>query len=95
MSLPNDVDLIHEIEADVGKKMDKFECKENEVLEEITKVYKAKRVATMKMMDDGFEEKAKARKAQKMKSLEEKGLLNKNNKRRKRETISSRPLTVE
>lgn len=86
----NDVDLIHEIEADVGKRMDKFECKENEVLEDITKVYKAKRVATMKMMDDGFEEKAKARKAQKMKSLAEKGLLNKNNKRRRKREASSK-----
>jgi len=47
-------------------------------------VYKAKRVATMKMMDDGFEEKAKARKAQKMKSLAEKGLLNKNNNKKRR-----------
>lgn len=83
----NDIDLIHEIEADLGKKLEKFECKENEVLENITKVYKAKRVATMKMMDDGFEEKAKARKAQKMKTLADKGLLNKNkNKRRKKET---------
>jgi len=35
--MQNDVDLIHEIEADVGKKMEKFECKENEVLEDITK----------------------------------------------------------
>ncbi|CAI9303220.1 unnamed protein product [Lactuca saligna] len=84
----NDIDLIHEIEADLGNKLEKFECKENEVLEDITKVYKAKRVATMKMMDDGFEEKAKARKAQKMKSLADKGLLTKN-KRRKRETYAN------
>lgn len=34
----NDIDLIHEIEADLGKKLEKFECKENEVLEDITKV---------------------------------------------------------
>ncbi|KAL4587334.1 hypothetical protein LXL04_000203 [Taraxacum kok-saghyz] len=80
----NDVDLIHEIEADLGKKLEKFECKENEVLEDITKVYKAKRVATMKMMDDGFEEKAKARKAHKMTSLADKGLLVNKNKRRKK-----------
>lgn len=81
----NDVDLIHEIEADLGKQLDKFECKENEVLADITKVYKAKRVATMKMMDDGFEEKAEARKAQKLKTLAEKGLLKKRNKKRRRE----------
>lgn len=47
-------------------------------------VYKARRVATMKMMDDGFEEKAKARKAQKLKTLAEKGLLKKNTRKRKR-----------
>ena len=47
-------------------------------------VYKARRVATMKMMDDGFEEKAKARKAQKLKTLAEKGLLKKKTRKRKR-----------
>lgn len=37
--LQNDVDLIHEIEAFTGKKLDKFECKEKEVLEDnITRV---------------------------------------------------------
>lgn len=34
----NDINLIHEIEADVGKKLEKFECKENDVLADITKV---------------------------------------------------------
>ncbi|KAF5946383.1 hypothetical protein HYC85_016611 [Camellia sinensis] len=66
----NDVDLIHEIEAVLGKQLDKFEYNENEV-------YKARRVAAMKMMNDGFEEKAKARKEQKLKTLAEKGLLKK------------------
>ncbi|XP_065864932.1 DEAD-box ATP-dependent RNA helicase 36-like [Euphorbia lathyris] len=80
----NDVDLIHEIEAEVGKKMELFECKEKEVLSEITKIYKAKRVATMKMMDDGFEEKEKERKKQKMKTLADKGLLKKKGRKRKR-----------
>ncbi|RVW25617.1 DEAD-box ATP-dependent RNA helicase 36 [Vitis vinifera] len=68
----NDVDLIHEIEAVLGKQLDKFDCKEKEVLDNITKVYKARRVATMKMMDDGFEEKAKARKAQKLRHWQRK-----------------------
>ncbi|KAF3666834.1 DEAD-box ATP-dependent RNA helicase 36 [Capsicum annuum] len=78
----NDVNLIHEIEAVLGKQLEKFECKENEVLDNITKVYKAKRVASMKMMDDGFEEKAESRKAQKLKMQNErKG----RNKKRKRE----------
>ncbi|KAJ9164489.1 hypothetical protein P3X46_024061 [Hevea brasiliensis] len=81
----NDVDLIHEIEAVLGKQLVEFECKEKEVLSDITKIYKAKRVATMKMMDDGFEEKAKERKRQKLKTLAEKGLLKKKSKKRKRE----------
>lgn len=81
----NDVDLVHEIEAELGKQMEKFECKENEVLSDFSKVCKAKRVATMKMMDDGFEEKIKERKRQKLKALAEKGLLKKRNKKRKRD----------
>lgn len=47
-------------------------------------VYKARRVATMRMMDDGFDEKAKERKAQKLKSLAEKGLLKKKQDKKKR-----------
>lgn len=81
----NDVALIHEIEADIGKQLEAFECKENEVLSDITKVYKAKRVAVMKMMDDGFDEKEKKRKKQKLKTLAEKGLLKKRSKKRKRD----------
>ncbi|XP_009766350.1 DEAD-box ATP-dependent RNA helicase 36 [Nicotiana tabacum] len=81
----NDVDLIHEIEAVLGKQLEKFECKENEVLADITKVYKARRVASMKMMDDGFEEKAESRKAQKVKMQNErKG----RNKKQKRERVA-------
>ncbi|XP_075513814.1 DEAD-box ATP-dependent RNA helicase 36 [Primulina tabacum] len=81
----NDVDLVQEIEAVIGKQLEKFGCEEKEVLEDnITKVYKARRVATMRMMDDGFDEKAKERKAQKLKSLAEKGLLKKKKKSKKR-----------
>ncbi|URE01343.1 DEAD-box ATP-dependent RNA helicase [Musa troglodytarum] len=69
----NDVDLIHEIEAIIGKQLTEYECEEKTVLEDITKVYKARRVAIMKMIDDGFEEKAQARKKQKLKTLTEKG----------------------
>jgi len=47
-------------------------------------VYKARRVAKMKMMDDGFDELVKERKKQKQKSLADKGLLK--NKRRKRKS---------
>ncbi|KAG4133242.1 hypothetical protein ERO13_D08G084700v2 [Gossypium hirsutum] len=87
----NDVDLVYEIEAELGKQLEKFECKENEVLSDFTKVLKAKRVATMKMMDDGFEEKVKERKKQKLKTLAEKGLLKKRSKKRKREKASAKP----
>lgn len=90
----SEIELIHEIEKNLGKKMELFECKENEVLEDIKKVFEAKREAKMKMSDDGFEEKEKARKEQKMKSLAAKGLLKKKTKRRKRET-TTRPLAVE
>lgn len=38
----------------------------------------------MKMLDDGFEEKAKERKKQKLKMLSEKGLLKKRSRSRKR-----------
>nr|GLL20648.1 DEAD-box ATP-dependent RNA helicase 36 [Ipomoea trifida] len=78
-----DVELLHEIEAVLGKQLEEFECKDKDSNDNITKVFKARRVAIMKMMDDGFEEKAKSRKAQKLKMLEEKGLLK--NKKRKRD----------
>lgn len=32
------MDLVHKIEAVIGKQLDEFECKEKEVLEDITKV---------------------------------------------------------
>lgn len=51
----------------------------------LLKVYKARRVASMKMMDDGFEEKAESRKAQKVKMQNErKG----RNKKQKRERVA-------
>ncbi|XP_021722811.1 DEAD-box ATP-dependent RNA helicase 36-like [Chenopodium quinoa] len=62
----NDVDLLHGIEATLGKQMEKFECKEKEVVADMTKVTKARRVANMKMLDDGFEDRVKARKKQKL-----------------------------
>ncbi|KAJ0924326.1 putative RNA helicase [Helianthus annuus] len=83
----NEVELIHDIEKEIGKKMELFECKENEVLENITQVFNARRVAKMKFSDGGFDEIEKTRKAQKMKSLAEKGLLKKKNRKRKRKTI--------
>ncbi|CAN0841469.1 DEAD-box ATP-dependent RNA helicase 36, partial [Linum grandiflorum] len=84
----NDVHLVHKIEDVVGKKLEEFQCKEKEVLTEITKVYKAKRVATMKMMDDGIDEKVKERKKQKLKTLADKGLLTKKRKSNKKQKTS-------
>lgn len=85
----HDGKLMKAIEAEVGKQFEKFECKENEVLSDITKVYKARRVAKMKMMDDGFDELVKERKKQKQKSLAEKGLLkNKKRKRKSKDMLS-------
>ncbi|XP_015882044.2 DEAD-box ATP-dependent RNA helicase 36 [Ziziphus jujuba] len=80
----NDVELVHEIEAVLGKQLEEFECKENEVLSDSTKVWNARRVAKMTMMDDGFDEKVKERKQQKKKTLAAKGLLNKKIRKRKR-----------
>ncbi|XP_020525457.1 DEAD-box ATP-dependent RNA helicase 36 [Amborella trichopoda] len=78
----NDVCLVHEIEAVVGRQLEEFACKEKEVLADITKVYKAKRVAMMRMVDDGFDEKMKQRKAQTLRTLAEKGFLQKKRKER-------------
>eukprot|EP01018_Ginkgo_biloba_P029307 Gb_23737 [translate_table: standard] len=86
-----DVELVHDIEAVIGKQIEAYHCKENEVLKGITKVYKAKRMATMKMVDGGFEEKAKERKEMKLKMLVEKGLLNKSSKKRKRRNVEKYP----
>ncbi|KAL7088333.1 hypothetical protein ACP275_13G121500 [Erythranthe tilingii] len=79
----NDVDLVHEIEAVIKKKLDKFECSEKDVIEDnITKVYKARRVATMKMTENGFEDQAKARRDQKSKDNAEKGIVTDNKRKR-------------
>jgi ATP-dependent RNA helicase DDX49/DBP8 len=46
------------------------------------KLFSANNVAEMKMMDDGFDEKAKERKKQKLKMLAEKRLLKETSKKR-------------
>lgn len=66
----NDIDIIHAIEAETKKRLDAYECDEKEVLEDITKVFKARRVARMKMSEDGYDEKAAARKKQKKRRRE-------------------------
>ncbi|CAN8312300.1 unnamed protein product [Cochlearia groenlandica] len=78
-----DVNLIHEIEAEVGKQMELYNYREITDSLEVTKVSKAKRVAMMKMVDDGFEDKVKDRRKQKRKTLADKGMLKKRSKRRK------------
>lgn len=80
----NDINLIHEIEAKIGKQMEEFDCNEKEALDDITKIFKARRIVSMKMNDDGFEENVKTRKKQKLKALADKGLLKNKKKTRKR-----------
>ncbi|KAK3217694.1 hypothetical protein Dsin_011664 [Dipteronia sinensis] len=74
-SFQNDVILLHAIEADLGKQLEEFECKEQEVFSDIKRIFNASCVAKMNLMD--FDEKAKELKKQKMKTLAEKGLLKK------------------
>ncbi|KAJ0253499.1 DEAD-box ATP-dependent RNA helicase 36 [Hirschfeldia incana] len=78
-----DVNLIHEIEAEVGKQMELYNYREITDSLEVTKVSKAKRVAMMKMLDDGFEDKVKDRRKLKRKTLADKGMLKKRSKSRK------------
>ncbi|KAG9451531.1 hypothetical protein H6P81_011496 [Aristolochia fimbriata] len=80
---PNDVHLLHEIEAVIEKKLDQIKYERFGEREDIKKVFDARGVTRMKMLDDGFEEKVKARKDQKLKMLKEKGLLTKKRKNRK------------
>lgn len=67
----NDIDLIHAIEAKIEKTLDAYEHDEKEVHENITKVFKARRIVKMKMIDDGYEEKAEARRKLKKRSRKE------------------------
>lgn len=57
----NDINLIHAIEEEIKKRFEAYELNEKEVLEDITKVFKARRVARMKASDDGYDEKVEAR----------------------------------
>ncbi|KAK2410942.1 respiratory burst oxidase protein B [Trifolium repens] len=65
----NDSDLIGKIEGLIEKNLEKIEYKEIEVLLLMKKVFSATNVAEIKMMDDGFDEKVKERKKQKLKML--------------------------
>ncbi|KAJ4839436.1 DEAD-box ATP-dependent RNA helicase 36 [Turnera subulata] len=87
----NDIKLIKKIEKEVlEKQLEEFECQEKDVLSDITKIYKAKRVAKMKMMDEGFDEQEKERKKQKLKTLAEKGLLKEQSKKKRKRDKSVR-----
>ncbi|KAK4596777.1 hypothetical protein RGQ29_014709 [Quercus rubra] len=86
--MQNDVNLIHEIEAILENSWKHLNVKRMRcflILQSYfnMQVYKAKCVAMMKMMDDGFDEKAKERKKQNLKILAEKGSLKKRSKKRK------------
>ncbi|CAE5957640.1 unnamed protein product [Arabidopsis arenosa] len=78
-----DVKLIHKIEEEVGKKMEPYNKKIITDSLEVTKVSKAKRVAMMRMLDNGFEDKVKDRRKLNRKTLADKGLLKKRSKRQK------------
>ncbi|KAL6657537.1 hypothetical protein ACP70R_005317 [Stipagrostis hirtigluma subsp. patula] len=64
-----DICLLHEIEDVIGKRLDVYECNDREVTKDITKVFKARRLANMKMADEGHEDKVQARKEQKKRDL--------------------------
>jgi ATP-dependent RNA helicase DDX49/DBP8 len=64
---PHDVSLVHRIEEKIGKKMEVWdEVDEEDVVRIVGKVSSSRKVAALRLADDGFEEKwaqAKARKA--------------------------------
>ncbi|EER99761.1 hypothetical protein BDA96_02G407100 [Sorghum bicolor] len=60
-----DICLLHEIEDVVGKQLEAYECNDKEVTKDITKVFKARRLAKMRSRDEGHDEKVEARKEQK------------------------------
>jgi ATP-dependent RNA helicase DDX49/DBP8 len=49
-----DIDLVHAIEGAIGRKLEKMEGKDDEALEDMTKVVKAKKAARMKLVDMDF-----------------------------------------
>ncbi|GAQ90611.1 putative dead box ATP-dependent RNA helicase [Klebsormidium nitens] len=60
-----DVELIQSIEGLLGRQLEERTVVEDEVLKGITKVYKARRVAALKMSESGFEDVLEARKKRK------------------------------
>uniref|UniRef100_A0ACD5UK09 Uncharacterized protein n=1 Tax=Avena sativa TaxID=4498 RepID=A0ACD5UK09_AVESA len=60
-----DICLLHEIEDEVANRFDAYECDDKEVTKDITKVFKARRLANMRMADEGHEDKVQDRRDQK------------------------------
>ncbi|KAG1440314.1 hypothetical protein G6F56_011976 [Rhizopus delemar] len=60
-----DIELIQNIEGQTNKTMEKYEVNENEVLDILTDVTAAKRMASMQLHDKGFGEKTHIRKKKK------------------------------
>eukprot|EP00850_Spirogloea_muscicola_P014234 SM000101S09232 [mRNA] locus=s101:52083:55608:+ [translate_table: standard] len=69
-----DVELAHQIEGVLHKRLEEHELNEDLVLKGITKVFKAKRVALLKMAESGFDDLVKARKDAKLLALKRKGV---------------------
>ncbi|MCO5557113.1 hypothetical protein L7F22_010669 [Adiantum nelumboides] len=79
-----DVDLVHEIESLIGKQLEEYKVGEDDVLKGITKVFKAKRLASQKMQDSGFEDLLNDRKIKKLKMLKGTEVLKKRRKRKQK-----------
>lgn len=67
-----DIRLLHEIEDVVGKQLGAYDGEMRDVNKDATKVFKARRLANMKMADEGHEDKVQARKEQKKRAQERK-----------------------
>ncbi|KAJ2960646.1 hypothetical protein NQZ79_g4004 [Umbelopsis isabellina] len=57
-----DVQLVHNIEAKINKQMEEYKINENKILEELSEVTTAKRVARMHLHDTNFGERRELRK---------------------------------
>ncbi|WJX89834.1 RNA helicase [Trifolium repens] len=85
LATQNDIDLIGKIEGLIEKNLEKIECKETELLSLMKKVVSVKNVAEMKIMDDGFDEKAKERKKIETENASRERIIKGNKVRREKE----------
>jgi ATP-dependent RNA helicase DDX49/DBP8 len=60
-----DVELVHKIESLIDTKLDEYELPEDEVLKGITKVYSAKRTASVKLAEEKASDKGQKKRARK------------------------------